>query len=351
MSWYPQTPGSSLYHRIPKVELHRHLEGTWRLETLKDIAHQYKLSLPEPFQQLVQVQPGDPFTVGNFLRKFQVLRRFYRSPEVIERLTYEAIEDAAADHIRYLELRFTPVALTRAEGFALKDAVEWVVCSAQQASRHFGMITRLIASVNRHESVALAEETAELAKRYLDRGIVALDLAGNEADFSARPFLDVFHRAQKTGLRLSVHAGEWGGVENVREALDVLHADRICHGVRIMDDPDLVKKAAECHIPFEVCLTSNLQSGVVSSLADHPLPAMLAAGLNITLNTDDPGIEQITLSDEYCQAVEQVGLARPILFERILAAAQAAFLPDGEKVQLVNELSKGIESILKDSLS
>lgn len=348
MGWYAQSAADEYYQRLPKVDLHRHLEGTLRVETLLEIAHQQDLTLPgsaDALRALVQIQHNEPLNSTVFLSKFQILRQFYQTPEIIRRVTREAIADAHADGVRYMELRFTPLALARVRGFPLGEVMDWVCESAIQASLEFGLPTRLIVSVNRHESVEIAARVAELALQRQARGILGLDLAGNEADFSALPFLDVFRAARKGGLRVTVHAGEWGGPGNVREAIEVFQADRIGHGVRVVEDPAVLALARECQTAFEVCLTSNHQSGVVPELQAHPIWDMLAAGLNVTVNTDDPSISQIKLSDEFRVAAEELGLGREILVERIHAAAQASFLDEEEKLELILRLRDELNAL------
>lgn len=337
-SWYsPTTAQLRPYRRFPKVELHRHLEGSLRLNTLLDIARDHGITLPlgPDLRSLVQMQPGDALTFSTFLSKFQMLRLFYRSPEVIARVTREAVADAAEDGVLHLELRFTPVALTRVQDFGLDAVMDWVLESSQQAAREHGISVVLIASVNRNESVELAEHVAQLAVERKDRGIVALDLAGNEANFAAAPFAGLFREVKAAGLNVSIHAGEWGGAANVREAIELLQADRIAHGVRVLEDPAAVAVARERQTPFEVCMTSNYQSGVVPSLTAHPLLKMIEAGLYVTINTDDPSISQITLSDEYRLAVENLGLSKTQLGERVMDAAKASFLHRAEKQALM----------------
>jgi adenosine deaminase len=336
-SWYsPTTAQLRPFRRFPKVDLHRHLEGSLRLDTLLDIARQHGITLPlgPDLRSLVQMQSSDSLTFSTFLSKFQLLRLFYRSPEVIRRVTREAVADAAEDGILHLELRFTPVALTRVQDFGLEAVMDWVIESAQQAARDYNISVALIASVNRNESVELADKVARLAVDRKDRGIVALDLAGNEANFSAAPFAGLFREVKAAGLKVDAHAGEWGGAANVREAIELLGVDRIAHGVRVLEDPNVVALARERQIPFEVCITSNYQSGVVASLTEHPLIKMIEAGLYVTINTDDPSISQITLSDEYRLAVENLGLSRSQLGDRVLAAAKVAFLPRAERQAL-----------------
>src|SRR5260370_23958712 len=158
------------YRALPKVELHRHLEGTLRLDTMLDIARQHGITIPADIlrlSSLVQMQEEEKYSFQTFLSKFNTLRLFYRSPEVINRITREAIEDAARDNVKYMELRFTPVALSRAERFPLHDVIDWVMASSKEAAEKQGIIVKLIVSVNRHESTDLAEQVAWLAAEHI----------------------------------------------------------------------------------------------------------------------------------------------------------------------------------------
>ena len=337
-----QQNNEAFYRALPKVELHRHLEGSLRLDTMMDVSRDYDVGLmnTDYLRSMVQVNADDPHTSQNFLSKFQILRKFYRSPEIIHRVTREAIADAAADHVVYMELRFTPVALSRAEGFPLGDVIDWVTEAAQKADQEFGCITRLIASVNRHESVELAEEVIALSVDRMTTGIVGVDLAGDEAQFSTSPFRGVFAEAQQSDLHITIHAGEWGGAQNVASAITELGAERIGHGVRVLEDPTVVALARERSTALEICVTSNIHSGVIASLDAYPLRSMLTEGLNVTINTDDPSISQITLSDEYRLVCEKLGLSYDQLHQRVIAAAQAAFLPQKEREELVSKVEQ-----------
>jgi adenosine deaminase len=334
------------YRALPKVELHRHLEGSLRLDTMLDVARQHGITIPADvlrLSNLVQVQEEDKFTFQNFLAKFNTLRLFYRSPDVIDRITREAVEDAAKDNVKYMELRFTPVALSRAERFPLHDVIDWVMTSAQQAAEKCDMVVRLIASVNRHESTDLAEQVAWLAVEHMKNGLIALDLAGNEAEFPTQPFYGIFREARQSGLHVTIHAGEWGPAKNVKEAIEELGAERIGHGVRVVEDESIVSLARERGTAFEVCMTSNYQSGVVKSLDSHPLVKMLDAGINVTINTDDPSISRITLSHEYYTACEDLHMPQNTLKQRIIAAAQSCFSTETEKEKLVKQLTKDLK--------
>lgn len=336
MGLSPKFKLNNPFSGMPKIELHRHLEGSLRVSTLLEIASEYKIDIPDTnqFARSVQVQGDEPKSYVNFLSKFSVLRNFYKSEKTIRRLCYEVVEDAARDSIRYMELRFTPIALSRNAGFPLHKVIDWVTESVADANARLAIDTRLIVSVNRHESLSDAEEVIKLSAKYIDRGVVGVDLAGNEADFPAMPFADILKEAQYLGLSLTLHAGEWFGVNNVREVIEDLKAQRIGHGVRIVDDPELMAIAKELAIPFEVCITSNVHSGVVSDLKSHPISQMLDAGLNVTINTDDPGISQITLSDEYWLLHQEFGYSFEELYVFLSSSLSAAFIDDSERNRL-----------------
>jgi adenosine deaminase len=339
------TASLNSYRILPKVELHRHLEGSLRLETMVDIARKHGMTIPADILRLstlVQIQEEDKFTFQNFLSKFNTLRMFYRSPDVIHRITREAVEDAARDNVRYLELRFTPVALSRAERFPLHDVIDWVLTSARETAARYNIKVNLIASVNRHESAELAEQVAWLAAEHVKDGLVGLDLAGNEAEFPSQPFYGIFKEARQAGLHVTIHAGEWGPAQHIREAIEDLGAERIGHGVRVLEDETITALARERQTAFEVCITSNYQSGVVAALEAHPLMQMFESGLNVTINTDDPSISRITLSHEYHNACDTLQMPQYTLCERIVAAAQAGFLPKDEKDKLVSQLKKDL---------
>ena len=340
------TASLNTYRALPKVELHRHLEGSLRLDTMVDIAQKHGITIPDDvlrLSTLVQVQEEDKFTFQNFLSKFNTLRLFYRSPDVIHRIAREAIEDAAKDNVRYMELRFTPVALSRAERFPLHDVMDWVVTSTREAAQKHGILVRLIASVNRHESTELAEQVAWLAAEHIEDGIVGLDLAGNEAEFKSEPFYGIFKEAKQAGLHVTIHAGEWGPAIHVREAIEEFDAERVGHGVRVLEDQNITALARERQTALEVCITSNYQSGVVKALEEHPLMRLMDEGLNVTINTDDPSISRITLSHEYYAACEDLRMQQNALRKRIVAAAQACFLTTNEKETLVEQLKRDLK--------
>lgn len=332
---------------LPKIELHRHLEGALRLTTLLDIAAEYDLPLPrtaEVLAPLVQVVPGEPRTWELFLSKFRVLRQFFRSEDIVRRVTREAVADAAADGVRYLELRFTPVALANAIGCPFADVLAWVCAEAMAEAELRGIDVRLIVSINRHEGVPLGGAVFDAAFDFIGQGVVAVDLAGREPEVEVEPFRGLFARARARGLGLTIHAGEWRGPDAVSEALAVFEPERIGHGVRAAEDPALLQRLARRGTVLELCPSSNVDSGVVQALNEHPLPALIRAGVRVTLNTDDPGISAITLTEEITRVLAALPLTLDDIKRMTVTAAESAFLPDAAR----RELAAAIQSRLLD---
>jgi len=337
---------TSTLHRyfaaLPKIDLHRHLEGSVRLETLIHVADQYALDLPvrtvEALRPHVQVMSDDENDAVHFLKKFAMLRRFFCAPEVIRRVAREAVIDAARDNVSYLELRFTPHALSRLMNYGYTDVVGWVSEGVRQAQAECSIDVGLIVAVNRHESLLDAELQLQAALDHQNDGVVAFDLCGQESGYPAEPFFDIFQRARRAGLGITIHAGEWWGPVNVRAAIQDLGAERIGHGVRIIEDNDVVQLALTSGTTFEVCPTSNVQSGVVYTFEHHPILDMNYLGLRTTLNTDDPSISGITLTDELTIAVEQLGMSIADIQRAMRRSAEAAFLPPDKRQLLIQRL-------------
>lgn len=317
---------------LPKIDLHRHLEGAIRLETLLDVAREYHIDLPaqtlEGLRGYVQVTAADANDAAHFLKKFGVLRRFFCSEAVIRRVAREAVIDAALDNVRYLELRFTPRALSRLMNFTYYQVVSWVCEGVAEAQRDYPIRVGLTVSINRHELVGDGERQMHAAIDHRHAGVTGFDLCGHEEGHPAQPFFDIFRQARKAGLGITIHAGEWTDPRNVRDAIIHVGAQRIGHGVQIIEDNRVVQLALDHGTTFEVCPTSNVQSGVVYAMAHHPLLDMNYLGLQTTLNTDDPSISSITLTDELVNAVERLGMSVADVQRSIIRSARAAFLPD-----------------------
>jgi len=335
---------------LPKIDLHRHLEGSLRLSTLAEIARQNGVDMEtydiEELRPLVQVVDDEP-NFQEFLAKFTVLRKFYSSREAILRIAYEVVADAAADNVRYLELRFNPVALSHHQGFSFEEVTDWVIQAINKAQKDFPTQVRLIVQMGRHEP-QFARRLAELAVSRKDQGVVAVDLAGDEEHFSAGKFIDIMRWAKKQGLYITAHAGECKNcpASNVYEAVEAIKADRIGHGVHAMDDIAVVDLLQRKNITLEMCPTSNLQTGSIYGLWQHPLLSFHRLGIPVTINTDDPSISNITLTDEYIVACHGMGVQFSVLKEMILNAARAAFLPQPERERLVNWFTRTLQAVM-----
>jgi adenosine deaminase len=322
---------------LPKIELHRHLEGSLRLETLAEVGQIHGLDLPsydiEDLRPYVQVTDEKP-DYHAFLEKFRFLRRFYSNREAIERVAYEVVADAAADHVRYLELRFSPATLAHTQGFGLTQVTDWVIGAVARAEADFSLMTRLIVTLKREADPAQAEEVARVAFSRAGRGIVGLDLAGDEVNYPAGPFEGILRQARREGLGLTVHAGEATGAPTVRHAIEELGADRIGHGLRAGEDEEVVELLRRSGVTLEMCLTSNLHTAAIQHLALHPLAAFCRRGVRVTINTDDPSISSTTLSDEYLLALREIGLTAGQLRQVLEYGIEAAFVSRSEKEYL-----------------
>ncbi len=316
---------------MPKIELHRHLEGSPRLSTLLEIAQKENLPLPittfKDLRPMVQVMPEDPRTIANFLSKFSVLRQFFTSLDTAYRLAQEAVLDAAEDNIKYMELRFTPRAWSNGGEIPAHDVVACVCDAVSSTTAEHDIEVKLIVSPNRHESVEIAQEATEAAIAHRNQGIVGVDLGGKEPGYQVYPFRKVFRMAKDSGLRITLHAGEWAGPESIWDAISTVGTERIGHGVQVMQDPGVVNILIDKGIVLEVCPSSNIETGSLPSFDSHPLPDLIDSGLKVTINTDDPLIFNVTLTDELYRSMQHFSLTLDAIKKQTILAAQAAFLP------------------------
>lgn len=331
--------------RLPKAELHTHLDGCLRPSTLLDLAREAGVPLPASTPDGV----ADAMLVRHardleeYLERYFVTVRVMQSRGALARVARELAEDAAADGIRYLEVRFCPA--LHVPGVTLEGALEAVLEGLTAGEASTGITARVIACGLRTLPPAISLAIARAALAYREAGVVAFDLAGAEAGHPPDAHVDAFRAAGEGGLRLTCHAGEAAGADYVRAALNVCGAERIGHGVRSGEDPDLVRALADRAVPLEVCLTSNVHTRTVPAVKDHPAAAYLAAGVPITLNTDSRLMDRTTLTDEYWLAHTALGLDAAALAGVARAGFEHAFLPDDVKRALLAEVSPAIEAL------
>ncbi len=313
--------------RIPKIDLHRHLDGSVRLETILELGEKYDLGLPartleglRPHVQISSPQPG----LMAFLDKFRWMVGVLVNADTCRRVAYENVEDAKREGLDYVELRFSPVFMAKPHGLSPLAVVEAVIDGAQAGARAFGVKVKLIGIISRTYGVGSGwSELEALLAHWKD--ISAIDLAGDEAQFPPELFVEHFSKARDAGWKVTVHAGEAGGPGGVWTAVRMLGATRIGHGVRAIEDPKLVDYLREHRIGLECCLTSNVQTSTVPDYASHPIKAFLEAGLLATINTDDPGISGIDLDHELTVAAPEAGLSEEQILQAKRNAAEIAF--------------------------
>lgn len=347
---YPEPLVRQVIETLPKIDLHRHLEGSISPESLIDLAKAHHISLPantvETLRPYVQVTSEDT-SLLDFLEKFKVIGSIFKSEQSIEAITCTCLREAAVDSLIYVELRFSPFYMARMHKLDPEAVIQAVLRGMKTVAEEKGIITSGIIIVERQESLAEAAACATLAQRFIGQGIVALDLANDEFNYPPAPFAPVFQAAKKDGLYITVHAGEAAGPENIKTAIELLHADRIGHGVRIVHDATILSLALEKNIPLELCYTSNLQTGAINQNEPYPLRTLLDQGLPITINTDDPAISGITLSDDYMKLIAVSDLTLGDIRRLLHNACQAAFVSDSVKASLFGKIESGVQNAAK----
>lgn len=318
---------------MPKVELHVHLEGSIRPETLLELARRNRSHLPastrEELHQWYQFRNFD-----HFVEVYGLMSSSIRTIEDIEFVAREFLSGQAAQGIRYSEVTYTPFTHYRTKGLAFRDQLAALNRARAWAEAEFGVSMQLVLDFARKASIEQARIVADWAIAALGDGVVALGLGGAEAGYSAFKFKAVFERARAAGLGRTPHAGETVGPESIWSAVRVLHATRIGHGVRCLEDPGLVAHLRAHQIPLEVCPSSNVCLGVAPSLVEHPLPRLIAAGLFVTINSDDPPMFHTTLTGEYLAVAKAFRLDHDAIERLALNAVRATLLPPAEKARL-----------------
>ena len=324
---------------LPLLDLHRHLDGSVRLETILNVGLQHNLPLPaqdlEGLRPFVQVTTPEPDILA-FFAKFEWQVGILVNCDVCRRIAYENVQDAQREGIDYIELRFSPVFMARPHGLDPAGVVEAVVDGVAAGQRDFGVRTNLIGIISRTYGVEMGQKELDALLTQRDH-LVALDLAGDEVHFPGELFVDHFRQGREAGWEITVHAGEAGGSTAVWQAIRELGATRIGHAVRAVDDPALMTYLAENHIGVEMNLTSNVQTSTVPNYASHPLKTMLEHNILVTINTDDPGISAIDLPFEYQVAVAEAGLSQEQATQAQQNALEIAFLSADEKAALLHK--------------
>lgn len=329
---------------LPKVELHVHLEGSIRPETLLTLARRHGVALPA--SDVPGLRAWYTFTsFPHFVEIYTLISAVLRTPDDIELIAREFLAGQAAQNIVHSEVTYTAYTIYRLSGIPIRDQLRALTAARDWAERTHGVTMSLILDIAREVSATDGMVTADWAIAGQKDGVIALGLGGSEADHPPAKFRAAFARARAAGLRSLPHAGETAGPDSIWGALRDLGAERLGHGVRCLDDPSLVEELRTRQIPLEVCPTSNLCLGVAPSLAEHPLPRLLDAGLLVTVNSDDPPLFNTTLTDEYLRCAAAYGWDARRVERLALNAIQAAYLPETRKAALRDQVQKQLTEL------
>ena len=339
-------PDRELLRRLPKAELHCHLDGSVRPETLIELGDEHGRPMPirDPAKLADYMRVDDARHLEDYLARFEITLSVMQTAEALERIAYELVEDASRDGVRYIEMRYAPV-LNTVERLSMGDAVEATLRGAARAERDTGTIARVIVCALRNQEPSIAVAQAEVATHFRGRGVVGFDLAGGEAGNPASRFEEAFALARRHDLMCTCHAGEGAGAESVRDALHHICPQRLGHATRLVEDAALVEEVYRTRVALECCLTSNVQTRTIESIAQHPLRTYLDRDLNVTLSTDNRLMSHVTLTDEYGAAARELGLSFDQLATLALNGFRSAFLPDAERDRLVEQVEREIRTL------
>lgn len=333
----------SLPARLPKVDLHCHLDGSLRWDTVRELAPGAGVRLPDGAPESLRAWRGaDPScrSLDGVLEMFRYLVPLLRRGPNLERAACELLEDCARDNIRYVEVRYAPV-LCAGPGFTAADSVAAVLKGLERGRRRTGVEARVILCLLRGQSAAESRETLRLARLYFGKGVAGLDLAGTESS-PTRDYAPYFEAARAAGLGLTCHAGETAAREHLESAL-AFGVSRIGHGTGLRREPALLEQVRRRGICLEVSLSSNLATGAVPGLERHPFLEFLRGGAAVALSTDDKGVFGIDLTHEYALAA-RAGATPAELGALALAGAEHAFLPPAQRRRLAARMKKELRT-------
>lgn len=321
------------FQKLPKTDLHVHLDGSLRLETILDLADQEGVSLPsnDPEELRRAMNLGENCgSLVEYLKAFDVTLKVMQTEPSLYRIAYELAEDAARENVRYMEVRYSPMLHTR-KGLKLTAVIEAVLAGLKAAREKYGIESNIIICGIRNVSPESSLEMAELAVAYKGRGVVGFDLAGAEYDHPAKHHKAAFQLVRANNINVTIHAGEAYGPESIAQAIHVCGAHRIGHGCRLREDGDLLHYLNDHRIPLECCPSSNVQTGAVRNLKSHPLKLYFDLGLRVTINTDNRLVTDTTVSKELWLCHTQLGMSLRDIKTMIMAGFKSAFLPFHER--------------------
>jgi adenosine deaminase len=332
-----------LLHRLPKADLHVHLDGSLRPQTMLELGDEVGVALPArdaaALGDYMHVREGRDLV--DYLARFDITLALMQTESAIERIAFELAVDAAAENVRYMEVRFCP-ALNMRSGLHGEAVVEAALSGLRRAEAEHDIDTAVIVCGLRNLPVQTSIEMAELAVSFHDRGVVAYDLAGAERGHPPIDHQPAFHIAADANLAITIHAGEAFGPASIHQAIHGCNARRIGHGTRLYEDPDLMRFVNDFRIPLESCLTSNVQTRATTSLEEHPLRMYYDQGLVVSINTDNRLMSGTTMTDEFLRAHQSLGFDWAGICELAVMGFESAFLPWQERRALADAVRQEI---------
>lgn len=336
-----------LLKTLPKTDLHCHLDGSLRLQTILELAEQQGVKLPANDEDGLAkaVHRGENCDdLEDYLTAFGVTLSVMQTEEALYRCAYELAEDAASENVKYMEVRYAPMLHTRL-GLPLPRILEAVLEGMADAQRDYGIRTGIIVCGIRNMSPAVSFQMAELAIAFKHAGVVGFDLAGAEVDHPAKAHVEAFYLIRNNNVNCTLHAGEAYGPESIHQAIHYCGAHRIGHGCRLGEDGDLLNFVNDHRIALEICPSSNVQTGAVSELSAHPVRFFYDYGLRVTVNTDNRLITDTSVTKELWLLHEHLGFSLDELKQIVVFGFKSAFLPVREKQQLLVEVNERIEAL------
>ncbi len=331
---------------LPKTELHCHLDGSLRLETILDLAEKNKVELPsrDPETLLKYVSVGDRRTsLPEYIKMFDLTLTVLQTPESLTRAAYELVEDVSKENVLYIEVRYSPILHTE-HGMSTMETVDAILKGLRQAEADFRVRSGVIICGIRSISPEISYRLAEVAVAFKNRGVVGFDLAGVEENFPAKNHKEAFALILNNNINTTLHAGEDYGPESIHQAVHYCGAHRIGHGVRLKEDGDLLNYINDHRIALEMCLTSNIQTGSVKSYEYHPFKLYYDYGLRVTLNTDNRLVSNTTLTKEYMLAHKYFNLKIADFKEIIIGGFKSSFMPHRDRTNLIKRIAEELDT-------